>query len=403
MHLLLENQTKAWLTGRSCPVPRGGAAASPEEAGRLAETMGEGVVVKALVPAGRRGKAGGVKLVADPAACRRAAEAMLGSVMGGHRVERVYVEERIAIAQELYLSFILSGEQPEVLVSRSGGVEIEDLAAQKQDAVLRKSIHPVRGLSSWQSLELWLECGVGGNLLRRLPGLTAELFAAFRAADALTLEINPLAVTSGGEPWLVGAMMGIDPHALHRHPEWDGESAADDASGRPPNEREQRVRAASRLYPGGEAQYQEVDGDIGLLVGGGGAGLYLHDAILELGGRPANHCVTPPTGADTRKLKEVLRAIFDNPRLRGLLVGFNFAQMARADIRVQALVEILREMRIDTTRLPIVIRLFGPGEEEARRLAAEFPGISYLPRGTSLRQAAERIVALTKAGVEAGR
>jgi len=403
MHLLLEDQTKAWLSGRSCPVPRGGAAASPEEAGRLAESMGEGALVKALVPTGRRGKAGGVRLVADPAACRRAAEAMLGSVIGGHRVERVYVEARIAIAQELYLSFILSGEWPEVLVSRAGGVDIEDLVARQRDAVLRKPIHPVRGLSSWQALELWLECGLSGNLLRRLAGLTAELFAAFRAADALTLEINPLAVSPGGERSLVGAMMGIDPHALYRHPEWDGEPAADGTSGRPPNEREQRVSAASRLYPGGEAQYQEVDGDIGLLVGGGGAGLYLHDAILELGGRPANHCVTPPTGSDSRKLKEVLRAIFDNPRLRGLLVGFNFAQMARADIRVRALVDILREKRIDTTRLPIVIRLFGPGEEEARRLAAEFPGITYLPRGASLRQAAERIVALTKAGVEAGR
>ena len=164
-----------------------------------------------------------------------------------------------------------------------------------------------------------------------------------------------------------------------------------------------RIVAGVSPGKGGEAQYQEVDGDIGLLVGGGGAGLYLHDAILELGGRPANHCVTPPTGSDSRKLKEVLRAIFDNPRLRGLLVGFNFAQMARADIRVRALVDILREKRIDTTRLPIVIRLFGPGEEEARRLAAEFPGITYLPRGASLRQAAECIVALTKAGVEAGR
>jgi succinyl-CoA synthetase beta subunit len=395
MHLLLEDETKAWLRSRAFPAPRGAAAASAEAAGRLAETMTAGVVVKALVPGGRRGKEGGVRLVADAAECGDAAAALLGGVIAGHRVERVYVEERVAVARELYLSFILSGERPEVLVSRSGGIAIEDVHARDPGAVVRRPVDPRCGISPWQAMELWLDCGVDGALSRRLAGLTAELFAAFQAADALILEINPLAISSGGDVAFAGAMMAIDPDALYRHPEWDRGPAGETVLGRPLNEREARVRTASRSYPGGDAHYQELDGDIGLLVGGGGAGLYLHDLIVDLGGRPANHCVTPPTASDTRKLKEVLRAIFDNPALRGLLVGFNFAQMARADIRVRALVDILEEKTVDTSRLPIVIRLFGPGEEEARRLAAGVPGILYLPRGTSLRQAAERIVALT--------
>jgi succinyl-CoA synthetase beta subunit len=131
-------------------------------------------------------------------------------------------------------------------------------------------------------------------------------------------------------------------------------------------------------------------------VGGGGAGLYLHDTVLELGGRPANHCVTPPVSADNRKLKAVLSAILDNPKVRGLLVGFNFAQMARTDIRTRTLVELLDEKQIDTRHFPIVIRLFGAGEELSRQMVAGRPNVHYLPRGTTLKQAAQQIVELTE-------
>jgi len=123
--------------------------------------------------------------------------------------------------------------------------------------------------------------------------------------------------------------------------------------------------------------------------------LYQHDLMLEVGGRPANHCVTPPTGADNRKLKAVLSAIFDNPKLRGLLLGFNFAQMARTDIRARTLIELLDEKKIDTARLPIVIRLFGAGESESRAMVAGRPNIHYVPRGTTLKQAVRLIVQLT--------
>lgn len=155
--------------------------------------------------------------------------------------------------------------------------------------------------------------------------------------------------------------------------------------------------AIDAAVPGPEARYVELDGDIGLLVGGGGAGLYQHDRMLAWGGRPANHSVTPPTGADNRKLRAVIDAILDNPKARGLLVGFNFAQMARADIRVQTLLEALDEKGIDTASFPIVIRLFGAGEEEARARAKDRPGIHYLPRHASLDDAVHLVVQLTAA------
>jgi succinyl-CoA synthetase beta subunit len=402
MHPLLEDETKAWLAQRGMPVPRGRAADTPDAAAAVAATMAGGAVIKALVPTGRRGHAGAVRIVDDPAGCHTATSGLLGSRIAGFTVERVQVEERIPIAEELYLSFTLIDERPEIRVSRHGGVDIEQVFRERPDSVLHHAVDPLHGLRTWDAAELWLRCGVTGPLIRDLARMTVSLYAAFRHADALTLEINPLAVTQADGLCLVGTMMAIDGDALFRHSCWRHIAGRRDGPGET-GVRERRVQEANGAYPGGECQYLELDGDIGLLVGGGGAGLYLHDLIVEAGGRPANHCVTPPTGADTRKLQAVLEAILDNPRTRSLLVGFNFAQMARADTRVRTLVEVLRGRDIDTHRLPIVIRLFGPGEDEARALAAAFPGIRYLPRGATLRDAALAIVAATATARRGGR
>jgi succinyl-CoA synthetase beta subunit/citryl-CoA synthetase large subunit len=389
---LLEDQSKTWLRSRGLPVPRGAAATTAEEAETIAREMKGGCFVKALVPAGRRGKSGVVRPADNDAEAREAAAAMLGTTHAGYQVGRIYIEERIDIAQELYLSFSLVAGEIRILLSQKGGVDIEDTFAKTPGAVVSEPVDALAGLSSWRAIDLWRQAGLRGTLLQPLGEITAALFAAFRAADAHTLEINPLAVDKSQTLSLVGAMVVVDEYARFRHPEW---SEAEQVIIRPANEREQRVRQANAALPGGEAQYVELDGNIGLLVGGGGAGLYIHDLIVAMGGRPANHCVTPPTSSDTRKLKVVLTAILDHPQLRGLLVGFNFAQMARADIRIEALAEVLRERGLRDAALPIVVRLFGPGEDKARGIAAAFSNIIYLPRGASLHDACKLIVEKT--------
>lgn len=393
MYRLLEDSAKDWLSGFELPVPKGETARTPQEAQSAAARFSDGVFLKALVPTGRRGKAGAVRYASSPRDAAAAAAEMLGGEALGHAVAALYVEERIEIASEYFLSFTMSEKGPQVVASREGGVEIEALFKRSPDAVVRLPIDPMRGFPEWRAVELWRLCGVEGMRLRALGAVTSRLYDAFVQADAELLEINPLAESSDGRLWIVGAMMAIDDHALFRRPQWREAAARDAASGG--TERERRVHAANLALPGGEAQYTELDGDIGLLVGGGGAGLYIHDLIVEMGARPANHCVTPPTGSDPGKLREVIRAIVDNPSARSLLVAFNFAQMARADTRMRALVEVLREKSLDTTRFPIVVRLFGAGEAESRELAGEFPGIAYLPRGASLREAVAEIVART--------
>lgn len=389
---LSEAETKQWLARCGLPVPWGRAAGSPAEVEQSLADHDGAAVVKAMVATGRRGKAGAV-LMADDAAARRAAAASLfGKTVNGFLTSAVYIEARVAITAEFYFAVVLDGAQPEVLISRQGGVDIEQVSQQDPTAVVRAALDPLTGLTPWAAAELWLKAGVSGPVLGRLADLSSRLYDAFVRADGLMLEINPLVVDADGGLQLVGAMMGVDPAALSRHPEWH-----DSGEALPDNPRERAVVLANRAGGGGEGQYVELDGDIGLLVGGGGAGLYLHDLVLEFGGKPANHCVTPPTSADNRKLKAVLGAILDNPNLRGLLVGFNFAQMARTDIRTRTLVELLDEKNIDTTRLPIVIRLFGAGEEASRQMVAGRPNVHYLPRGTTLKEAAHLIVKLTAA------
>lgn len=389
---LTEDLTKDWLREYGLPVPHGAVADSADEAARIAGDMPNGAVVKALIPAGRRGKAGAVRVTAGAAACRAAAAQLLGTSVNGHVVQRVYVEEKIAIREECYLGLSLRGPRPDLLVTRSGGVDIEEVMRDHPDRLVRAAIDPLHGLNVQRARELLLQADFDTALAPQLAALTVSLYDAFRAADALVLEINPLVVTHSGSIMLVGAMMGIDEYALFRHPGWAGAAGAVTL---PPNPRERSVVIANREFPGGECQYVELAGDIGLLVGGGGAGLYQHDLMLELGGTPANHCVTPPTGSDNRKLKAVLAAILANPKLRGLLIGFNFAQMARTDVRVSTLIEVLQEKKIDTMRLPIVIRLFGAGEQESRAMVAGYPNIHYVPRGTTLKEAVRLIVELT--------
>jgi succinyl-CoA synthetase beta subunit len=390
---LTEDLAKTYLASRGLPVPRGAVADSPDAVAQLCTDGPGGRVVKALVPTGRRGIVGGVQNVDGAAEGRSVAAKLLGSVVRDHMVNRVYVEERVDISEEYYLGFTLAGPKPEVLLTRGGGVDVEQAVGAGAAGLVRATIDPLRGLLPWEATELWLRAGVRGATLPHLATITTKAYESFRDADGLLLEINPLAFDTAARPWLVGALLGVDEHALFRHPEWMGFAQG---AAVPANPRERLVTEANHSLPGGECQYVELDGDIGLLVGGGGAGLYQHDLILELEGRPANHCVTPPTGADHRKLRAVLEAIFANPRIRGVLVGFNFAQMARADIRVRTLVEVLDAKQIDTTRLPIVIRLFGAGETEARALVDGRPNIHYVPRGTTLKEAVRLIVELVR-------
>ena len=398
---LTEDKVKTWLRENRFPVPEGAAAASPSEASTIAERLGGGVAVKAIIPTGRRGKAGAVRLVDAPEEAADAADALIGRTVNGYPVKEVYVEARFPAVAEYYLSFAFGTRTPKVVVSRHGGVEIELTFEQDPDSVVTADVDPLADLRPWEAVGLWERTGIEGPALARLGQLAARLYKAFRDADAVMIECNPLAIDGDGRIGLVGAMMEIDDNALFRHRDWTDEGSGFGAEGRILNERERAVMRANETLPGGALRYTELDGDIGVLMGGGGASLLQHDMVVDFGGRLANHTDFSPAPSIDKPLA-VLDAILRNPNTRSLLLSFNYLQLLPCNVLVGALCEALRRHGTDARTFPVVVRVFGPGEDEARAMVEAFPGVRYMPPGTSLDDAVRLVVDLTNETVGRG-
>jgi succinyl-CoA synthetase beta subunit/citryl-CoA synthetase large subunit len=385
---LTEDETKEILKAAGLPVPTGEAVSSAAAARTAAARFESGSVLKALVPTGRRGKAGAVHMIDAPDDAAAATEKLLGQIIHDFQVDQVYIEERVAIADEFYLSFAIESYPPKLLISRQGGVDIEDTFRTNPEAVVMKDIDPLVGVTADAATEYWREAGVADEHLRKLGDVTKTLYEVFRDQGALTLELNPVAIDGNGDVQLVGTMMALeDPMFLHT------DSGGMVSLGRKLNERERRVAEANINLPGGMMRYTELDGDIGLYVGGGGMGVIEHDLMLAEGGRPANHTDSSTVNAD--KVRVLAEAILDNPNVRGLLVSWHFQQMGRIDRRVIPVAELLTERNVDLKKFPVVIRMFGPGEPDARKVCEDLPGIHYLPHATPVEDAVRLIIKLT--------
>ena len=383
---LSEDTAKRLIGDSGVAVPRGIAAGDTDEASAAFTRLEAGTaMVKALVPAGRRGKAGGVVPVRSAVEAGDAARRLLGSELGGHVVARVYVEEAVEIRSEVYLGMTFSGTEHLVVASARGGVDIEDHLG--SDDTVRLAMDPRTELGADDAVALWERAGVPAPDAAGLAAITTRAHGAFIALDALILELNPIALGSG-PPMAVGALVEVDDAALFRHPDLAG-----DAGDAGLTAGERLVAAADRTHPGGAVRYRELDGTVGLLVGGGGAGLLQHDLLLHHGLRPANHSDYSPTPTPD-KAEALLEAVFTNPRVELVLVSFNHLQMASCAIIAEAVRRALQRTGFDPERHPIVVRLTGPGEDEARRLLEPIAGVHYLPPGTGLGDAVRLVAEL---------
>lgn len=392
---LTEDKVKAWLKKKALPVPDGAVASNAADAISTANHLGPLVAVKALIPIGRRGKAGAVHLVKNAQEAGNVTTRLIGQKINHFRVSNVYIEKQFPIEEEYYLSFTFGSQNPKILVCRRGGVDIEQTFEEDPDSIISQSIDPLKGLTPWSAIGLWERTGLKGKILSNLGHLTVQIYRAFCDADANMIECNPIAADSDGGLSIVGAMMEIDENALFRHPEWASEGTGFGAEGRILNEREITVMTANKALPGGALRYTELDGNIGVLMGGGGASLLQHDMVAELGGQLANHTDMSPARSIEKPLA-VINAILMNPNTRSLLLSFNYLQLLPCTILVGALCEALKQHSIDTKLFPIVIRVFGPNETEARKMIEKFPGVTYMAPGASLDDAVKLIVDMTK-------
>ena len=375
-------------------VPGGRGAATAAEAEAVARELGGAVVVKAVVPVGKRAKGGGVRFAASPAEAGAEAGAMLERFVHGVRVPRVLVERRIDIAKELYTSigFDSVNRAPLLLLSVAGGVDIEELAVEAPQRVVRVFLE--EGLNTHRIREGWRRAGLGGEALVAATRATTGLAAVFDAVEARLLEVNPLALTTDGRAVAADAVVVLDDAALGRHPDLQTlvQSDAEDAGAATALER--RVREINEDASPGVVRVSEfMEGVIGSMVSGGGGGLMCLDLLDSLGVRPLNTFDITP-GPIERKMYLTARAILAHPRVRGLIVGSNITNFNRVDVKVRAVVQALEDEGVDPTSFPVVIRLTGPGAEAARELVRRLPGIEYYEDDVTLEDAIRRIVHL---------
>jgi len=389
---LLEYQSKNLLAEFGLDFTRPQVVADVAEIGRVIEDTGFPVVLKAQVPSGGRGRSGGVKKVARSGDVPDAVGALLAMEIQGHPVSGVAIEPWIDVGRELYagITWDLAAAQPVALLSAGGGMEVEEDFA---DQSARCLVDPVVGLRPYQGRELAARIGLRGKILTGVGTVLEQLARAFVELDALTLEINPLAVV--GEERLIGldARVEIDDDAVFRQrPRLCklGEIAST-AAGRPATPMEiEAERIDAMDHRGVAGRLVEFDGSLGLLIGGGGASLTVFDAVLRHGGRPANYCEMGgnPTA---EKVAALTRLLLAKPGVEQLAVIMNVVNNTRADIIAAGVVAGIEQAGLRAAEVVTVFRVPGSWEAEARQQMAAV-GVAALGREVSLDEAARLAV-----------
>jgi len=379
-----EYQAKEILAEYGVPIPVGGLAYSPEQASyRAREIGGDRWVVKAQIHSGGRGEAGGVRICATEHEIQEAAAAMLGRRLvtrqtdaRGKLVGRLYVEAATDIAQEIYLAIVLdrATERVMLIASSEGGMEIEQIAAEEPDSLLRIGIDPAAGLLEFQARELAFGLGLDSKLVNKMVRLLMGAYRAFRDLDATMVEINPLVITGGGDLVALDAKMSFDDNALFRRPRI---SELRDRSQEDPRE----SAAADRGLA-----YVGLDGDIGCMINGAGLAMATMDMIKLAGGAPANF-LDIGGGASPERVLKAFRVVLGDDKVKAMLVNI-FAGINRCDWVAEGVVQAFRTLDI---QMPVVVRLSGANVAEGRRII-ETSGLPIIAADT-LAEAAEKAVA----------
>jgi succinyl-CoA synthetase beta subunit len=376
---LFEHQGKELFRRFGIPVSEGRVALSPEEARQAAEELGGPVVVKAQVLVGGRGKAGGIKLAEGPKDAEEKARQILGLDIRGHVVHKLWIESASDIAKEYYLSitFDRGAKRPLLMFTTEGGVDIEEVAATKPEALVRLHLDPLEGFQPYQARRLIYGAGVEDpSEQKQIASIIGKLYRCFVESDAMLTEINPLIVTPDGTVKALDSKFTVDDSALFRHPDvagWRDHSAAD------PLEAFAREKGVT---------YVKLDGEVGILGNGAGLSMSTVDVVVVAGGRPANFCDLGG-GGNAEGVVDALEVITRDPQVKSVFFNI-FGGITRGDEVARGILTALDRMKLD---LPIVVRLDGTNAEEGRRLLQEAAPANLHVEPTML-DAAKRAVEL---------
>jgi succinyl-CoA synthetase beta subunit len=376
---LHEYQSKQLFAKFGVPIPKGDIATTPEGAKRIAAGLGKTVVVKSQVLVGGRGKAGGIKLARTPEEAYQAASQILGMDIKGLTVKKVLVDEASDIQKEIYLGIVIdrTARRVVMMASAEGGVEIEQVAKDSPEAIIRVTIDPFLGLRGYQANQIAMGIDLSREQFREFANIADGLFQAFQAYDASLAEINPLIINGQGQLLAVDGKMLIDDNALFRHPDLAEMRDIDEET---QTEREARSAGLS---------YVELDGQIGCMVNGAGLAMTTMDLTKLFGGSPANF-LDIGGGAQADTVATALRLILADPNVKAVLFNI-FGGITRCDEVARGILTALDEVKPD---VPMVARLVGTNEDEGRAILAESP--YRLITATTLAEAAQQAVVAAK-------
>lgn len=358
-----EYQAKALMAKFGIPVPKGSVAATPDDAKKVASDLGGNVVVKAQVHAGGRGKAGGVKVVANPEEAAEFTKSILGTQLvtfqtgpDGVPVTSVLIEETMDIVKELYLAILIEPASRSIVViaSEAGGMDIEEVAATAPEKILRVVVDPTVGLQPFQGRQLAYGMGMAPELVRPTADLMIKLYKLFIDQDCSQAEINPLVVTGDGRVLPVDAKLTIDDDAMFRH-----KDLVDLRDARQEDPLESMAHDIGVIYV-------RLDGDVGCLVNGAGLAMATMDVVTNVGAKPANF-LDVGGGADEERIRGAVGILLSDPNVKRVLVNI-FGGILRCDMLARGLVSAYADKK---STAPLVVRMLGTNAEEGRQVLSE--------------------------------
>jgi succinyl-CoA synthetase beta subunit len=376
---LHEYQAKQIFTRYWIPIPRGRVTTTAAEAKQIAEELGGKVVIKSQVLVGGRGKAGGIRLARNPKEAEELATLILGMEIKGLPVRKVLVDEAASITKEIYLGVTndRANRRPVVMASSAGGVDIEEIASQFPEKIIKVSIDPLMGLRDYQARDIAIGIDLPRNHWRPFIEIAKGLWRAFADTDATLAEINPLVITSEEKLLALDCKILIDDNAVFRHSDLN---EVRDLDNEVPAEIEARKYGLS---------YIKLNGSIGCMVNGAGLAMASMDIIKLSGGEPSNF-LDIGGGAGADKVAAALRIILLDPQVKAVLINI-FGGITRCDEVARGILVAISEVK---PKVPMVVRLVRTNAEEGARLLSD----AHMITADTLADAAQKIVAAAKGG-----
>ena len=355
-----EYQAKEIMSRYGIPIPNGGVASTADEASGVADDLGGKAVVKAQVHAGGRGKAGGVKLVDSSSQAKEVAESLIGTRLVTHQtgstgvpINKVLVEEQASVSRELYLAIVIdaSVRKVVVIVSPSGGMDIEEVAAKSPEKILRVSVDPVLGIQPFQGRKIAYMLGLEPDLVRPLSDLVNRLYKIFTEMDCTLVEINPLVVTTDKRILALDAKMSFEDDSLFRHKDLEPLRDVD---------QEDPFEVEAQKY---DLSYVHLDGDVGCMVNGAGLAMATMDIVKKVGAEPANF-LDVGGGASEDKIAQAFKLMMSDSAVKKVLVNI-FGGILRCDVAANGIVSACKDLGINPT---MVVRMKGTNVNEGRKI-----------------------------------